>query len=200
MITIPSLALGPRSAWRAICIAPLAVALMASLVGCASPPAAPAPPLASVTAAPEATTTSEPGPAVEGATAPDFTLAGLDGKAIKLSDLRGTRVLLVFLATWCTDCRPELPELQKLYETRVGRNLTVVAVDTMEPAIAVQRFMRRNNCTFPVALDEEGALAKAYEAYVIPASAFVDSSGILVRREMGALTVKTVEEMLEGIR
>ena len=200
MLTIPSPGLGPRAAWRAICVALLAVALMASLAGCASPPAAPsASAPAAATAAPAPTPTPEPGPAVEGAPAPDFTLAGLDGKPITLSALRGKRVLLVFLTTWCTDCRPELPELQKLYETRDGRNLTVLAVDTMESATLVQRFMQRYGCTFPVALDEEGAVAKAYEAYVIPASAFIDSAGVVARREIGALTVERVEAILKDI-
>src|SRR5258708_14754774 len=50
--------------------------------------------------------------------APDFELPALDGKHLKLSDLRGKAVLLNFSATYCGPCKIEMPwfvELQKEY-------------------------------------------------------------------------------------
>ena len=49
-----------------------------------------------------------------GTQAPDFTLADLDGKPVKLSDFRGRCVVLDFWASWCPDCRAEIPELKQL--------------------------------------------------------------------------------------
>src|SRR4030065_1230721 len=45
--------------------------------------------------------------------APAFSLKGLDGKPIALSDFRGKPVLLIFWATRCTSCKEELPILEK---------------------------------------------------------------------------------------
>ncbi|HJW11439.1 MAG TPA: redoxin domain-containing protein, partial [Albitalea sp.] len=72
--------------------------------------------------------------------ATDFSLPGRDGKAVKLSGLKGKVVLLDFWATWCAGCKVEIPwfiEFDKAYRAQ-GLAAVGVAMDddgfkTVEP-------------------------------------------------------------------
>lgn len=53
--------------------------------------------------------------------APDFTLPGTDGKTYSLKDFKGKTVIIDFWATWCPDCREEMPQLLALHKRIQGR-------------------------------------------------------------------------------
>jgi thiol-disulfide isomerase/thioredoxin len=63
------------------------------------------------------------------------TFNGPDGKAMKLSDLKGKVVLLNLWATWCAPCRKEMPFLDKLQAELGSDQFEVVAlsVDRGDP-------------------------------------------------------------------
>ena len=62
-----------------------------------------------------------------GTAAPEFQLNDLDGKAVKLSDFRGKTVVLVFWASWCPDCRKEVPDLKAMY-AKHGKTVQFVSI------------------------------------------------------------------------
>jgi peroxiredoxin len=53
---------------------------------------------------------------VKGNNAPDFTAYNAEGKAVKLSDFKGKIVYLDLWGTWCSPCRDQMPNSQKLIE------------------------------------------------------------------------------------
>ncbi|WP_139314649.1 peroxiredoxin family protein, partial [Desulfosporosinus metallidurans] len=65
----------------------------------------------------------------KGNLAPDFELRSVDGKAIKLSSLRGKKVIVNFWATWCPPCRLEMPEMEKFYTKTKNEGIEILAVN-----------------------------------------------------------------------
>ena len=49
-----------------------------------------------------------------GTQAPDFNLSTADGKTLSLSELKGRYVVLDFWASWCPDCRRDLPHMVRM--------------------------------------------------------------------------------------
>jgi thiol-disulfide isomerase/thioredoxin len=118
--------------------------------------------------------------------APDFELPGLDGKNLKLSDLRGKAVLLNFWATYCGPCKIEMPwfvELQKEYGPR-GFQIVGVAMDDASTE-DIAKFAKEMGVNYPILLGRE-SVGQSYGGIgVLPTTFFVDRDGKLIAREFG---------------
>lgn len=134
-----------------------------------------------------------------GQPAPDFTLLDLDGKPVTLSALRGQTVLVNFWASWCVPCRRETPDLVDTYLERVGSGFIVVGVNLQEAAKPARAFAEKYGVTYPVVLDSDGAVAKAYRLSGLPESWIVDSQGILRERKIGAFNRAELAMMLDNV-
>lgn len=112
--------------------------------------------------------------------APDFELQTLDGKTVKLSDLRGQAVIINIWATWCPPCRAEMPALQKVYEEhREKVEILAINATNQDSLDTVQEFAQSNNLSFPILLDENGLVAESYQLRSLPTSIFIDPSGLI---------------------
>jgi peroxiredoxin len=97
-----------------------------------------------------------------GQTAPSFALKALDGKTYSLELLRGKYVVIHFAATWCPFCNAEAPYLHELYKSYRDKEVEVFIVDVKEDKELVQKSLTRFNFSFPVLLDEDGAVSTKY--------------------------------------
>lgn len=123
---------------------------------------------------------------IRGQVAPDFELKSLEGKDVKLSDLRGKAVLLNFWATYCGPCKIEMPwfvELQKEYGPQ-GFQIVGVAMDDASTE-DISRFAKDMGVNYPILLGKE-AVGDSYGGVnVLPTTFFIDRDGKLVAREFG---------------
>lgn len=138
-----------------------------------------------------------------GFTAPDFTLKDLNGNTVKLSSFRGKPVYLNFWASWCPPCKKEIPEIQKFYQQNKDK-VAVLAVNiTFNDKVSdVVNILKANNASFPVLLDTDvnSSVANAYQVYGIPASFFIDKSGIIRETHVGGMTLAMLQEALKKVQ
>jgi thiol-disulfide isomerase/thioredoxin len=114
--------------------------------------------------------------------APDFALASLDGKTVRLSELAGQVVLIDFWATWCGPCRMSIPHLIELQEKYAERRFTVVGISLDRTGTdGVAAFAKNVGISYPVVMGTP-AVAMAYGGVSsIPMAFLVDREGYVVR-------------------
>ena len=138
----------------------------------------------------------------QGEEAPDFELETIEGETIRLSDLRGSKVLLNFWASWCGPCRKEMPEMQQFHEEH-GDDIEILAVNltnTENKETDVHKFLEENGFTFPVVLDRDMAVGETYMAVPLPTSYFIGTDGVVqLPKKVGPMTYEFMEEMLEKL-
>jgi thiol-disulfide isomerase/thioredoxin len=130
----------------------------------------------------------------------DFTLKDLDGKVVKLSDLRGKVVVVDFWATWCGPCKASFPYLQQVYNKyKSNPKVVILALDTWERVSGkeredlVKKFMADNKYTFPVLYDE--GFVEKYGVEGIPTKFVIDKKGMIQFKTIGFTGEKMVEEL-----
>ena len=125
--------------------------------------------------------------ALRGAPAPDFTLKTLDGKTLKLSDLRGKAVLLNFWATWCAPCKIETPwivDLQNQYGPQ-GLQVVGVSMDDESDTDDVKKFASEMRMNYPILRGTEDVGNSYGGLEFLPTTYFVGRDGNVTGRVLG---------------
>ena len=123
---------------------------------------------------------------------PDFALAALDGSRVRLSDFRGTGVVLNFWASWCGPCRAEMPDLEAVYQAHRDE-MVVVGVNLQEDRETILEFLKEIPVSYPLLLDRQGEVARLYELRTQPVTYFIAPDGRILSRKFGAFTRKELE-------
>jgi thiol-disulfide isomerase/thioredoxin len=133
------------------------------------------------------------GPDVEqvavGARAPNYRamdLATADTVAIR-DHYRGHVTLVNIWATWCVPCRVEMPAMQRLYDSLGPRGFRIAAVSIdQEGPEVVRDFASNLKLTFDILQDRRGDIQQAYQTTGVPESFLLDTSGVIMKRVIGA--------------
>ena len=135
-----------------------------------------------------------------GESAPDIAFTTLEGRPMKLSELRGQVVLLNFWATTCPPCRAEMPALQSVYAQVKDQGGVVVAIDQREAPETVQRFVDEFQLTFPVSIDSTGGIFARYGVQFIPTTFVVDKQGVVRFMKVGEMDQDTIRRYFTTLR
>lgn len=135
---------------------------------------------------------------------PDFELSTLSGEVIKLSDLKGQKVILNFWASWCGPCKAEMPHMQNYYDTyKDDANVEIVAVNmtTQERRglKGIEEFIEDYELTFPIPLDEKGEIIDAYRVMTIPTTYMIGTDGTIGHVFFGPMDEKTIHNLVDQL-
>jgi len=124
----------------------------------------------------------------EGKPAPDFDARALDGKTVRLSDLRGKVVMLDFMASWCGICVGALPEIKELYGQFDRSKFEIISVsldggETTDTTLKDLKYLLADHpVDWPVVFDDTGwdnTIARSYGVNRLPAHIIIDREGII---------------------
>lgn len=132
-------------------------------------------------------TTPAIAPAI-GAQAADFELKLLDGKSVSLQQWRGKPVVINFFASWCDPCRDEMPLINEITAGADKGGYRVVGIAVEDTRAAVMQFSNEAKVAFPIGLDLNSTVKRAYRIFGPPATFFIDAQGTIRDIVLGPVT------------
>ena len=128
----------------------------------------------------------------EGVQAPDFSVINFDGQAVRLTDLKGKRVIVNFWATWCVPCLVEIPNFIKLRAETAATNVVILGLST-DDAATQKTFAQRNGVNYPLAILQN--VPSPYQDIMkIPVTLVIDRNGVIQQAVLGPQELKTLEK------
>lgn len=130
------------------------------------------------------------------------SLAELALQSDRNLDLKAKTLVVNFWATWCTPCRKEMPELQRLSDSMDKSRFSVIGVSVDEDKNLVREFLLQQEIHFANYLDTEQRLAKdLLDIRAFPETFIISPGGIIIRRIVGEQLwdSKAVHVLLESI-
>ena len=133
----------------------------------------------------------------KGTPAPDFTLNDIDGKPVSLGSFLGKKVVLVFWASWCPDCRAEVPLLKEMLAQSDPAKVAFVSVSFDRKEEVWKNYVKENEMggvqLFDASGKKDSRVGDAYHVQWIPALYLIDEKG---KVELATVVAEKVQKAL----
>ncbi|TFZ06981.1 TlpA family protein disulfide reductase [Ramlibacter henchirensis] len=133
--------------------------------------------------------------------APTSTFVLLDGSKRTTDDLKGRVTLVNFWATSCVTCVGEMPKIAATHDKYKARGYDTLAVAmSYDPPSYVVNFAQTRKLPFQVAIDNTGAVAKAWgDVQLTPTTYIVNKRGEIVKRYVGEPDFAELHQLIEKL-
>jgi len=135
------------------------------------------------------------------AAAPQSTFVLLDGSSKTTADLKGRVTLVNFWATSCATCVAEMPRIIATHDKYRSRGYDTMAVAmSYDPPSYVVNYAQTRKLPFAVAIDNTGAVAKAWgDVQLTPTTYVVNKRGEIVKRYVGEPNFAELHLLIEKL-
>ena len=116
---------------------------------------------------------------------PEFSGFTADSRRVSLVGLSGRVVLLNFWATWCLECRAEMPAFERLHREFSVQGLAVVGINAREGTGTIREYAKELGLTFPLISDPTGKINSTYGVIGLPTTFFIGRDGRPVALAIG---------------
>jgi thiol-disulfide isomerase/thioredoxin len=140
----------------------------------------------------------------------------LNSAPLKLEELKGKPVVVLFWAPWCTYCRALIPDIVKIYEENKDKGLVVIGftrlygtyrddlgdkgkVSKEEEIEYIKNHLARHNMLFPVAIAEEKTVYDSYKITGIPTLVFINKKGEIDYMKIGGSSIPFIKEKIKTL-
>ncbi len=132
------------------------------------------------------------------APAPKVAYTLLDGSTGSTKAQPGRVLLVNFWATTCAICVAEMPQIVATHLKFRERGFDTLAVAmSYDPPAYVARFAQSRALPFGVAIDNTGAVAKAFgDVRMTPTTFLIDKQGRVVKRYLGAPDFAALDKLI----
>ncbi|MBW8721967.1 MAG: TlpA family protein disulfide reductase [Polaromonas sp.] len=133
--------------------------------------------------------------------APESTFVLLDGSKKTTADLKGKVTLVNFWATSCVTCVAEMPKVISTYNKYQSQGYDTLAVAmSYDPPSYVVNYTETRKLPFKVAIDNTGAIAKAWgEVQLTPTTFLVNKRGEIVKQYVGEPDFAALHQLIEKL-
>ena len=120
------------------------------------------------------------------------------------ADAKGKVVFLNFWASWCPECKIELPELVEIREKYRDRPFVLLAVNMDRKRKAADKFLQKAGLDIVVLYDNEQKMINAFAPVGVPASYLIGPTGKVEKVYVGFKKdyiekyIKDIEALLVG--
>src|SRR3954471_3110738 len=112
-----------------------------------------------------------------GKPAPALSIQTRNGKGnVSLDSLSGKIAVVDFWATWCGPCKKSFPKLEELAKQNAGK-VQVVGISGDDSKDGVADWAKAQGATFPIAWDDNHAIAKTWKVEKMPTTYILDGTG-----------------------
>jgi cytochrome c biogenesis protein CcmG/thiol:disulfide interchange protein DsbE len=132
----------------------------------------------------------------------DFTVKDMNGRDVRMSDYKGSVILVNFWATWCGPCKHEIPAFVDLYNAYKGKGFVVLGISTDDTPEQLKKFAQQMNMSYPVLVgsNRDDIIDDAYgPMWGIPVSFLIAKDGTICHKYMGLVTKEQLERELKAL-